>query len=486
MSELSLPDPFATLSPTSVWRHFATLCAIPRPSKGEARLRDHLQQWALSHGLGAEVDAVGNLLLSKPAAAGYESAPGVVLQAHLDMVCQKNSGCTHDFTSDPIRPVLREGWLRAEATTLGADNGIGVALMLAVLEDQTLAHGPLEVLLTVDEEAGMGGARGLTPGWLKGRLMLNLDTEAWGEFYLGCAGGLDVNVAHQGTPVDLPKGMKVCSLTLSGLRGGHSGVDIHEGRGNAIKLLVRALQALNLPFELAALQGGTARNALPREATAVLALSPEAVAMLPGRLAEIETMLRAELAGVDEGLRLQLGAGEAAQVLSAIDREKWLNLLHAAPHGVKRMSSRLAGVVETSNNLGMVTLSPGAGECNFMVRSLVDSAAKALADEIISLCALAGMDAVPAGAYPGWSPNPASPLLQRCQAVFSREFSATSSVQVIHAGLECGLIGAVYPGMDIVSFGPTIRGAHAPGEAVEVASVARCWQLLTAILADLR
>ena len=208
--------------------------------------------------------------------------------------------------------------------------------------------------------------------------------------------------------------------------------------------------------------------------------------MLPGRVAEIETMLRAELAGVDEGLRLQLGAGEAAEVLSAVDREKWLNLLHAAPHGVKRMSSRLAGVVETSNNLGMVTLSPGAGECNFMVRSLVDSAAKALADEIISLCALAGMAAVPAGAYPGWSPNPASPLLQRCQAVFSREFAATSSVQVIHAGLECGLIGAVYHGMDIVSFGPSIRGAHAPGEAVEVASVARCWQLLTAILADLR
>lgn len=486
MSELSLPEPFAALSPTAVWRHFATLCAIPRPSKAEARLRDHLRQWAVGQGLAAEVDAAGNLLLSKAASAGYESAPGVVLQAHLDMVCQKNTGCAHDFSTDPIRPVLKDGWLQAEATTLGADNGIGVALMLSVLEDRTLAHGPLEVLLTVDEEAGMGGARGLAPGWLKGRLMLNLDTEAWGEFYLGCAGGLDVNVARKGTAAELPDGACVCSLTVSGLRGGHSGVDIHEGRGNAIKLLVRALQALNLPFELSSLHGGTARNALPREATAVLAMFPDVMASLPGRVAQIEAMLRTELAGVDDGLRLQLGVAEAAQVLSAVDRKNWLNLLHAAPHGVWRMSSRLAGVVETSNNLGMVSLSPGSGECNFMVRSLVDSAAGALADEIISLCALAGMDAVPAGAYPGWSPNPASPLLQRCQGVFAREFSATSRVQVIHAGLECGIIGAAYPGIDIVSFGPNIRGAHAPGEAVEVASVARCWQLLTAILADLR
>lgn len=481
-----LPASFYSLLPQHVWGHFATLCAIPRASKKELRLRDHIRQWALSRGLQAAVDEAGNLLLTKPASSGYEAAPGVVLQAHLDMVCQKNAASEHDFSCDPIRPVLRDGWLVAEETTLGADNGIGVALMLAALEDRTLAHGPLEVLLTVDEEAGMGGARGLASGWLQGRQMLNLDTEAWGEFYLGCAGGMDVNVGAVGHPVPAPADMHACCLVLEGLRGGHSGVDIHEGRGNAIKLLVRALQMLDLPFELSALNGGTARNALPREAMAILMLSATALQALPTRVTQIEAILRAELVGVDDGLRLRVTAADAAQVLSAVDREKWLKLLHAAPHGVWRMSSRLQGVVETSNNLGMVALSPVAGECNFMVRSLVDSAAEALAGEIVSLCALAGVDAEIAGAYPGWSPNPSSSLLQRCQAVFAREFSAASSVRVIHAGLECGIIGARYPGMDIVSFGPTIRGAHAPGEAVEVASVERCWKLLTAILADLR
>lgn len=479
---------FAGLQPATVWGHFATLCAIPRASKAEGALRDTLQAWAVARGLNAAVDAAGNLIVRKPASPGREAFPGVILQAHLDMVCQKNADSRHDFASDPIAPMLQDGWLTAPGTTLGADNGIGVALILAVLEDASLEHGPLEALLTVDEEAGMGGARGLEAGFLKGSLMLNLDTEEWGEFYLGCAGGLDVNVERAGMGEPLPAGYQACRVSLRGLRGGHSGVNIHEERGNAIKLLVRVLRELEtkFPLRLAELQGGSARNALPREAFATLALPAEAHAGLAECLVEIESRLRLELSGIDEGLSLDLGIAQPTQVMSVAEQKVWLASLHAAPHGVRRMSRQVPGVVETSNNLGMVDLHPNGGSCNFMVRSLLDSGSLALADEIVSLFALSDTKAEKSGYYPGWAPNSASPLLALCQAVYRRDFAAESRVQVIHAGLECGIIGAKYPGLDIVSFGPTIHGAHAPGEAVEVESVGRCWTLLKAILAEIR
>lgn len=479
---------FSGLQPAAVWAHFATLCRIPRPSKHEAALRDQLCAWAHGRGLVVEVDAAGNLLIRKPATPGRQKAPTVVLQAHLDMVCQANGDSDHDFLRDSIVPVLDDGWLRAEKTTLGADNGIGVALILAVLESDDIAHGPLEALLTVDEEAGMGGARGLAPGVLRGQLMLNLDTEEWGEFYLGCAGGLDVNVERPGRPDAVPGGYQAWQILLNGLRGGHSGVDIHEGRGNAIKLLVRVLRRLEADFSLrlAKLQGGTARNALPREAAALVAVPQGLGDSLASAVAELQGLLRRELQGVDEGLTLAVSPCVADSVLAADEQALWLATLHAAPHGVRSMSRHVRGVVETSNNLGMVNLLPAGGSCNFMVRSLLDSGSTALADEIVSLWGLSGTVAVKDGYYPGWTPNPESALLKTCQSVYERNFGAASSVQVIHAGLECGIIGAKYPGMDIVSFGPTIRGAHAPGERVEVAAVACCWQLLTAILSELR
>ena len=476
---------FATLQPVTVWTHFETLCAIPRASKNESRLRDTLKAWAEERGLNATVDAAGNLIIRKPGSPGRESLPGVILQSHLDMVCQKNADSEHDFSRDSIKPILRDGWLIAEKTTLGADNGIGVALMLAVLEDTSLLHGPLEALFTVDEEAGMGGARGLAADVLQGQLMLNLDTEEWGEFYLGCAGGLDVNVERAGEPEAVPADYEVAGIFLHGLRGGHSGVNIHEERGNAIKLLVRVLHELaaKFPFRLAGLQGGSARNALPREALATIALPAARLAELRGLLHQMQACLRQELSGVDEGLLLEVIPGAATQVMSLAEQGIWLASLHAAPHGVRRMSRQVPGVVETSNNLGMVDLQPDRGACNFMVRSLLDSGSIALADEIVSLFALSHTLAEKAGYYPGWGPNPASPLLALCQAVYRRDFGAESSVQVIHAGLECGIIGAKYPGLDIVSFGPTIRGAHAPGESVEISSVDRSWALLKAILA---
>lgn len=486
-SSLAASAAFSGLQPAAVWAHFATLCRIPRASKHEEALRDELLAWARERGLTAGVDAAGNLLIRKPATPGREQSPAVVLQAHLDMVCQKNGDSDHDFLRDPIVPELNDGWLLADKMTLGADNGIGVALILAVLESEDIEHGPIEALLTVDEEAGMGGARGLAQGVLQGRLMLNLDTEEWGEFYLGCAGGLDVNVERSGRPDTVPDGYQGWQIVLHGLRGGHSGVDIHEGRGNAIKLLVRVLRQLehDFPVHLAELTGGTARNALPREAVASFALPLDMGDGLAAAVAEIETLLRSELQGIDEGLVLAVSPCVVNSVLASDEQSVWLATLHAAPHGVRCMSRHVPGVVETSNNLGMVNLVPAGGSCNFMVRSLLDSGSTALADEIISLWALSGTVASKDGYYPGWAPNPASALLKTCQAVYKRDFGTDSSVQVIHAGLECGIIGAKYPGLDIVSFGPTIRGAHAPGERVEVASVARCWQLLTAILSEL-
>ena len=484
MSVNCVDSVFDGLQPAAVWGHFATLCRIPRVSKHEAALRDHLRAWTAGLGLSCTVDAAGNLLIRKPATPGREGVPGVVLQAHLDMVCQANAGVAHDFFTDPIRPVLRDGWLVAPETTLGADNGIGVALILAVLADRDLAHGPLEALFTVDEEAGMGGAHGLQPGALAGRLMINLDTEAWGEFYVGCAGGLDVDVERRSVPEAAPADWAGCEIVLRGLRGGHSGVDIHEDRGNAVKLLVRVLRDLEarLPLRLAALSGGTARNALPREARAVVVLPAGGADAVAGRLADWQSALRAELAGVDEGVTLSCGPAVASEVMPAGEQAVWLASLHAAPYGVFRWSRQVSGVVETSNNLGIAELGPDGGRCNFMVRSLVDRGALALADQIASLFELSASIVRKSGHYPGWAPNPASPLLALCREVYRREFGSESKVQVIHAGLECGIIGSKHPGLDTVSFGPTITGAHAPGEAVEVASVGRCWQLLRAIL----
>jgi len=319
--------------------------------------------------------------------------------------------------------------------------------------------------------------------------MLNLDTEEWGEFYLGCAGGLDVNVSRSGTAEAMPTGYSAWRITLNGLRGGHSGVNIHEERGNAIKLLARVLKDLEARFalRLARLDGGTARNALPREAFAEIGVPVAREAELQARAADWQARLVRELQGVDEGVRVSAQPAIITQVMTAQEQAVWLASLHAAPHGVKRMSRALPGVVETSCNLGMVALVPGESSCNFLVRSLVDGGVEMLGDEILSLFSLSGTQASTSGYYPGWAPKPDSPLLALCQSVYRRRFGQgqDAKVQVIHAGLECGLIGAKYPGLDIVSLGPTIHSPHAPGEAVEVASVERTWDLLTAILASM-
>ena len=474
-----------TLEPSLVWRHFATLCSIPRPSKQEAALRQTLAEWAAGRGLETLVDQAGNLLIRKPGSPGKENHPALAMQAHLDMVCQANAGTQHDFTKDPITPVIKDGWLVAENTTLGADNGIGVAMALAALEDETLSHPPLEVLLTIDEEAGMSGANGLAPGILRATRMLNLDTEEWGEFYLGCAGGCDVNVSRECQQEAAPAGWTFRRVTVSGLRGGHSGIDIHKGRGNANKLLVRLLLGLAKDglVHLKAFSGGTARNALSREAWAEIAIDPARENEVAGRLKAFRDLIADELSDQEKGpIAVTLAPAEAGSVISNADQTLVLFALNAAPHGVKRMSGAAPGVVETSNNVGIIALADGLFSANLMVRSLRDSGTTLLADEIESLFRLAHCQVERSGGYPGWTPNPDSRLLALCQDVYARQFGGKAEIQIIHAGLECGIIGAKYPGMDIISFGPTIRGAHAPGEHVEIETVAHCWTLVKAII----
>jgi len=434
------------------------------------------------------VDEAGNLILRKPATTGMEKRKTVTLQGHIDMVCQKNEGTHHDFQRDPIQAVLKDGWLAAENTTLGADNGIGVALALATLEADDIAHGPLEVLLTVDEEAGMGGARRLATDVLQGELLFNIDTEEWGAVYLGCAGGLDAVVTSPWQQEALPAGHETLTVTVKGLQGGHSGIDIHRERGHAIKLLVRLLRDLEnqgLPLRLIALEGGSSRNALPREAWALVAVAAPQADALKARCRQLEVQFKQDLAGVDEGVAVLVTplAQEPTKVMAAADQRRILAALHAAPQGIKRWSLQAPGTVETSLNLGVIRIAKGQAEAVFMLRSLVDAAAAELAAELTDLFALAQMNVQPVGTYPGWQPNPASPLLALTKTVYRREFKGEPEVKVIHAGLECGLIGGKYPAMDMISFGPDIVGAHAPGERVHIESVARCWQLLQALLA---
>ena len=461
---------FETLQPRPVWAHFATLCAIPHPSCHEAALIEHLTGWAQTRGIGHVIDAAGNLILSKPASHGCEAKPGVILQGHLD----------------PINAVVREGWVVAEDTTLGADNGIGVALALAALEEPNLVHPPLEVLLTVNEESGMDGARGLMPGTLQGRALINLDTEEWGHFYLGCAGGVDVQVRHDCAQEPVPPDYLMLRFDVSGLRGGHSGIDIHLVRGNAIKLLAEALRDLTAHTDVRVIEmkGGTARNAIPREAYAICALPADIASNIDEWVRHRHEAWRLRYAEEDANVSFvcrHYDTPPDTAIAHAV-QEPLLTFLDTTASGVEHISADFPGVTDTSGNLGICVLAQGAFEATLKVRSLHDGRADALADKLVSRATSFGLRAWKDGAYPGWTPNPSSQLLALCQRTYTEQFGQPASLQVIHAGLECGLLAASHPQLDMISFGPDIRGAHAPGERVEIASVARCWTLLKAVL----
>lgn len=481
---------FSKLSPQVVWRHFETLCTIPRPSKHEQQLRQHLKDWAEQRNLETYVDDIGNLIIRKAATAGKEQVAGVILQGHLDMVTQANRGTQHDFFKDPIQPVLKDGWLIAENTTLGADNGIGVALALAVLESNDVAHGPIEVLLTIDEEAGMSGARLLESGVLTGQWLFNIDTEEWGELYLGCAGSIDLEVGQSLQYEPAPENLIFVDLLVSGLKGGHSGVDIHLGRGNANVILANFLNdyLAQSNGRLVEFIGGTARNAIPREAIATIAIKSGQLLELEKAVAVIQAEWQKKLQGIDDQLQItvQQNANQINEVIILQQQQAWLQALATCPYGISQWSRALPDVVETSNNIGVVKLTKDEAKTLIMVRSMVNQEALTFAQNIQLHFANFEIQSELTPLVSGWTPNPDSAALKCLQQAYQSAFEIEPNLKVIHAGLECGIIAEHYPDLQMVSFGPDIQGAHAPGERVKVDTVEKCWKLLVTALESIK
>ena len=479
MSELS------QLSPQPLWDIFAKICSIPHPSYHEEQLAEHIMGWAKEKGLHAERDQVGNILIRKPATAGMENRKPVVLQAHLDMVPQKNNDTVHDFTKDPIQPYIDGDWVKARGTTLGADNGIGMASALAVLADDSVEHGPMEGLLTMTEEAGMDGAFGLQANWLQADILINTDSEEEGEIYMGCAGGIDFISTLPLSREAIPAGFQTFKLTLKGLKGGHSGGDIHLGLGNANKLLARFLagHSAELDLRLVDFNGGTLRNAIPREAFATVAV-PAAKADELKKLSSVYLdILKNELSAKEKNLTVVLESVSTDKAaLTAQSRDSFVQLLNATPNGVIRNSDVAKGVVETSLNVGVVTMSDDSAEIICLIRSLIDRGKEYVVSMLESLGALAGAKTSAKGSYPGWQPDASSPVMALVRETYQRLFNSTPNIQVIHAGLECGLFKKPYPDMDMVSIGPTITGPHSPDEQVHIESVGHYWTLLTELL----
>ncbi|TBR42249.1 aminoacyl-histidine dipeptidase [Marinomonas agarivorans] len=480
------------LEPTSVWRHFRTLCNIPRPSFYEAQLRDLLFNWAQSKGLEAYIDPCGNLLIRKPASKGMENRETVVLQGHLDMVAQKNEGVEHDFTKDPIKTEIIDGWVTAKQTTLGADNGIGVAAALAVLEATDIAHGPIEALFTIEEESSLRGAAELQEELLTGRLLFNLDSEDRGDVYIGCAGGIDINIQHSYATQTVSDDQVGYELSVSGLRGGHSGLDIHKGRASATVLLVRLLSALNEQciFQLSSLKGGTLRNAIAREAKAILSIAPDQISAIKSCVKVLKDEIIDEFDIVENEIKINLKpCQKVSKVLRDVDKQVLVETLKCAPHGVEKISVDLPNVTETSCNFGVVNLELEKegfefSAC-FLVRSLIDLDATNLASKIKTHFEKISAQVFLENDYPGWQPDANSNLLSYFLDTHKDVMGYDANVKVIHAGLECGIIGAKYKNMEMVSFGPNIRGAHSPDERLEIDSVADFWRLLVRLLANI-
>lgn len=473
----------AGLEPAKLWEIFEDITRIPHCSKQEKLLADRLRQVAQDAGFEALQDGVGNLLLRVPASPGRESAPSVTLQGHLDMVCEKNTEKQFDFCSDPLELVIDGDWLKANGTTLGSDNGIGIAAALAAALDKNVVHGPLEILATVDEESGLTGAMGLSAELLHSRFLLNLDSEETNAIYIGCAGGGGVNTRLPLKAAATTPGLRGGRLTVKGLAGGHSGLDIILNRGNAIKLLARALYDLTpLDAALCEMQGGDKHNAIPREAWATLVLPadgwPAAMASVKKNLADFRHEYPNE-----PNLQITLVEAPAPSTTLFPDSQNTaLNLLLGYPNGVLAMSRAVPGLVETSNNLASVKIEGGFLQCHNSPRSSNDVAMRGLLDQLQAIGKLAGAANEEEDTYPGWQPNMDSPVLQLARQVHQELFNVEPQAAAIHAGLECGIIGEKFPGMDMISFGPDIRHPHSPDERVNIPSVDRFWNFLVALL----
>nr|WP_232349287.1 aminoacyl-histidine dipeptidase [Vibrio navarrensis] len=473
------------MSPAPLWQFFDKICSIPHPSKHEEALAQYIVTWATEQGLEVRRDPTGNVFIKKPATAGMENKKGVVLQAHIDMVPQKNEDTDHDFTRDPIQPYIDGEWVTAKGTTLGADNGIGMASCLAVLASSEIKHGPLEVLLTIDEEAGMTGAFGLEAGWLEGEILLNTDSEQEGEVYMGCAGGINAELLFDIQREALPQGYVARQLILKGLKGGHSGCDIHTGRGNANKLMARFLagHANELDMRLIEFRGGSLRNAIPREAFVTVALPEENLSKLAELFEFYTELLKSELGKVETNLvTFNQEASSDAQVLVMADQQRLIAALNACPNGVMRMSDEIEGVVETSLNVGVIKTEENKVSVLCLVRSLIDSGRTQVESMLKSVAELAGARIELSGAYPGWKPDADSEIMAIFRDMYQGIYGHKPNIMVIHAGLECGLFKKPYPHMDMVSFGPTIKFPHSPDEKVKIDTVQLYWDQMVALL----
>ncbi len=468
MSEIS------QLEPRNVWKYFDALRKIPRPSGDEGRVADYIVSVAKELGLNYEKDNTGNVIIRKPGSPGHENAPTIVLQGHMDMVCEKNSDKEFDFDKDPIELVIDGDWLTADGTTLGADNGIGVATSLAILDDDSLVHGPIEALFTVDEERGLVGAMTISPEALKGRIMLNLDSEDLGVFSIGCAGGAD---SHFALPVSRKSvsGDTLLELHLSGLRGGHSGIDIHEGRGNAVKILNRLLYQVNkeIPIELVMMNGGDKHNAIPREIKAQVVIEGSKIAKFKEWFDTAMEEIRVEFSPVEKNITFSATEinGVLPKSLDEKSQSVLFALLFALPHGPLAMSRTIEGLVETSNNVAAIKSKEDEISIHCSGRSSNDAALQALQDKLVAIAMLAGASIEQPEGYPGWMPNLDSKILKVALDAYQQVTGEKAKYEAIHAGLECGLIGEKFPGMDMISFGPTIKHPHSPDERVKIPTV---------------
>ena len=477
-----------TLTPSGLWKNFKSITLIPRPSKKESGIIDFIRKFGENLNLDTVVDAAGNVVICKPATPGMENRKGVIFQAHLDMVPQKNSDKKHDFEKDPIEAYIDGEWVKANGTTLGADNGIGVAAMLLVLESKELKHGPIECVFTIDEETGMTGAFALEPGKLKGDILLNLDSEDEGELYIGCAGGMDGNMEFDYKAEQVPSGYVPYLIKVSGLKGGHSGIDISLGRGNSNLILFRLLwKAERLTgLRLCEAEGGNMRNAIPREANAIVLIPVDNEKAFIDLASNYRQTVKKELAATEPDLLIEWVKTEKPdRVLQPDQQKKLIAAIYSCPNGTIRMTDGIPGLVETSTNLAIVKSAGPTIKVSCLLRSSVDSAKEDLADTMRALFELAGAKVSFTGSYPGWKPNMDSAIMKTMDKLYKAKYGKELEIKAIHAGLECGIIGGVYPNLDMVSFGPTIRHPHSPDEKVNVASVQKFWDFLVDTLVNI-
>jgi len=480
------------LQPALVWNNFHSLTQYPRPSKHEGKVRAFLLQWGKEHGIETFADETGNVIMRVPATPGYENRPGVILQGHMDMVPQKNSDVKHDFENDPIQTRIEGDWVKACGTTLGADNGMGLAMAMAIVEDKEAKHGPIEILITYDEETGMTGAAALKPGILKGNILINLDSETEGELYVGCAGGLDASAKAEYKCMPEPEGYQCWALNVLGCQGGHSGMDIILCRANANKVAARLIYNLlkETDTKLLDMEGGTLRNAIPRECFSTVYVKDTAKA--EAVVAKVAAEIKAEYAQTDPDMIIvfepyKCAEGEVCDHSECLYVEegkalKFIEAILACPDGVERMSASVPGLVETSNNLAMVKIYQGEFSVHTLMRSSVDTAKEALAQKFTSVFELAGVQTSFCGGYSGWAPNPDSKILAVMKKVYAGMYGSEPKVMAIHAGLECGILGGTYPNWDMVSMGPTLMSPHSPDERCHIPSVPKVYDFLKKVL----